>query len=115
MTDLDLNEFQRRAVGVRVRAVGEAVQTLRRAGLDVGPLDEIEQLLRELSAAAGILPPPAQRSLVATMIAEILIDAAEIRPIGLRRYGALDEQTARGLEVLSARLTDLANRLEAAA
>jgi hypothetical protein len=115
MTELRLNEPQRRAIGVRLRAVSDAAQTLRRAGLDGDRLDAIEELVGEAALAAQVPPPLPQRSLVAAMVAEILIDAAEIAPNSLRRYGDLDEQTAQHLEVVSARLTDLADTLEVVA
>ena len=112
MVELRLSEAQRRAIGVRLRAVSEAVQTLRRTGLDPEGLDGIEQLVGEAADAARVPPPLPQHSLVAAMVAEILIGAAEIKPGNLRRYGDLDEDSARRLELLSARLTELADSLE---
>ena len=46
------------------------------------------------------------------MVAEILVGAAAIRPANLRRYGEVDEQTAKWLELLAARLTELVDALE---
>jgi hypothetical protein len=112
MGELRLNEPQRRAVGVRLRAVGEAVETLRRAGLDPGRLDAIDRLLGETAAAARTPPPQQPQSIVSAMVAEILIGAAEIRPSHLRRYGEIDEQTAQELTLVSTRLTQLADALE---
>jgi hypothetical protein len=112
MAELRLGEPQRRAIGVRLRAISEAVQTLRRAGLDPDALDAIEQLVGDAADAAQVPPPLPQNSLVAAMVAEILIAAAEIRPGNLRRYGDLEEDSARRLERLSARLTELADSLE---
>lgn len=112
MPELRLNEPQRRAIGIRLRGVSEAVQTLRRAGLDANRLDLIEQLVGETAVAAQVPPPLPQHSLVAAMVAEILIGAAEIKPSSLRRYGDLDEQTAQQLQLLSTRLTELAGSLE---
>ena len=112
MPELRLNEPQRRAIGIRLRGVSEAVQTLRRAGLDANGLDMIDRLVGEIAGAAQVPPPPPEHSLVAAMIAEILIGAAEIKPNTLRRYGDLDEQTAQQLQLLSARLTELADSLE---
>jgi hypothetical protein len=110
--ELLLNEYQRRAVGVRLRAIDEAVQTLLRTGVDADELTEIEQLVDELGAAARVSPPPPQTSLVAAMVAEILIAAADIMPSRLRRYGDLEEETARRMETLAGRLTELADALE---
>lgn len=115
MADLLLNEYQRRAVGVRLRAIDEAVQTLLEAGVDVPELGEIERLVEELTAAARVPPPPPEPSLVAAMVAEILIAAAEMMPSRLRRYGDLDEQSAKRLELLASRLTELADALDVAA
>jgi hypothetical protein len=112
MAELRLGEAQRRAIGVRLRAISEAVQTLRRAGLDPDALDAIEQLVGDAADAARVPPPLPQYSLVAAMVAEILIAAAEISPGNLRRYGDLEEDSARRLEGLSARLTELADSLE---
>jgi hypothetical protein len=112
MAELRLNEHQRRAIGVRLRAVSDAVVTLRRTGVDGDLLDGIEQLVGETAAAARVPPPLRQRSLVPAMFAEILIAAAEIRPGNLRRYGELDEETAQALERVSARFTDLVDALE---
>jgi hypothetical protein len=112
MAELRLNEAQRRAVGVRLRAVTDAVHTLRRTGLDGGSLDAIEHVVGEAAAAAEVPPPLPQPSLVPAMVAEILIAAAEIKPGTLRRYGDLDNESAQRLELLSARLTELADALE---
>jgi len=57
-------------------------------------------------------PPPPQTSLVAAMLAEILISSAELMPSRLRRYGALDEQAAERLEHLAGQLTGLADTLD---
>lgn len=112
MADLPLNEYQQRAVGVRLRAIDEAVQTLRQAGVDAAELGAIEQLVDEIGAAAEVSAPPPQTSLVAAMVAEILISAAEMMPSRLRRYGDLDEQAAHRLERLVGRLTELADTLD---
>ena len=112
MSELHLNEPQRRAIGVRLRAVTDAVHTLRRAGVDGDRLDGIEQLVGDTAAAAQVPPPLSQRSLVPAMLAEILIAAAEIKPGNLRRYGELDEETAQALEHLSARFTELVDTLK---
>ncbi len=112
MADLLLNEYQRRAVGVRLRAIDEAVQTLLEAGVDAPELGEIERLVDELTAAARVPPPPPEPSLVAAMVAEILIAAAEMMPSRLRRYGDLDDEAAQRLEHLAGRMTTLADRLD---
>jgi hypothetical protein len=112
MSELRLNEPQRRAVGIRLRAIGEAVQTLRRAGLDTNSLDAIEHLVAEAAAAAAVSPPLPQLSLVPAMVAEILIAAAEIKPSNLRRYGDINDQTEEQLELLAARLAELADALD---
>ena len=112
MAELHLNEPQRRAIGVRLRAVTDAVGTLRRAGVGGDRLDGIEQLVGETAAAAQVPPPLSQHSLVRAMVAEILIAAAEIKPGNLRRYGELDEATAQALERISARFTELVDAVE---
>lgn len=111
MAELRLNEAQRRAIGVRLRAVTDAVYTLRRAGLDGDRLDAIEHVVGDAAAAAEVPPPLPQPSLVPAMVAEILIAAAEIKPGNLRRYGDLENESAQRLELLSARLTELADAL----
>jgi hypothetical protein len=108
---LRLTEPQRRAIGVRLRAVREAVATLRRAGLDHERLDAIEELASRLADAAQIPPPLPQPSLVAAAIAEILVDSAELRPSSMRRYGRLDDATAQTLQEISTRLGALADAL----
>lgn len=112
MPELLLNEPQRRAVGVRLRAINGAVQTLRRAGLDHDRLDAIERLVGDAAALAQVPPPLPEPSLVAAMIAEILIDATELRPRNLRRYGEIDDDTGHRLEALSGRLTELVDALD---
>ena len=111
--ELRLNEPQRRAIGVRLRAVREAVQTLRRAGLDPDRLAAVEELTNRAADAAQITPPLPQPSLVAATIAEILVDAGEIRPTSMRGYGHLDDETAQTLQEISTRLSHLAEALTA--
>lgn len=109
--ELRLNDPQRRAVGVRLRAIEEAVQQLRRAGFDPALLDSIGGLAHDAADAAHVTPPLPQPSLVRSLIAEILIDAAETGSRGLRRYGELDDEATAWLQHLSARLTELAEHL----
>jgi hypothetical protein len=108
---LELNDAQRRAIGVRLESMGRLLAGLRLAGFESGRLTALEEALGHLAADTGAMASEAQRNFVQATLAQLWVRAMEIGSRQLRSYGALDERAAASLDQWSERLGELVTEL----